>query len=318
MTGLGWRLLFALIALFCSYGPVLAADAEPVKEIGITYVKFPLNAPAIVAYKQGLFEKEFKPDGITITHPELTAGPKQTQALAAGSVQFASVLSGASAIMAKANGVDLKVIAVFARAPKAFNIMAIDKSINSVGDLKGKTVAGAKGSLLNQLLYAALAKENLKPSDIKFVNMSGGKAKAALLGGSVDAALAAGPSVPDIEAAGGRVIANGEGLVEGVITVAVSGDFLKKHPDLVKRYMKAHEEALRFMREHPEETFALVAEETTLKLDAVKKMFPWYDYSPMITPKDVKDLEATQEFLLSNGMLANKTDISDLVTNLSQ
>lgn len=293
--------------------PAFSASAEKVDEINITYVKYPLNVPAIVAYKTGMYEKEFGPDGITISHPELTAGPKQTQALAAGSVQFASVLSGTSAIMARSNGIDLKVIAVFARAPKAFNVMAIDESIQSVSDLKGKIVAGAKGSMMNQLLYAALAEEGLTPSDIKFVSMSSAKARAALLGGSADAALVAGPGVPKVEAAGGRVIANGEGLVEGIITVAVSNDFLTKHPDLVERYLSVNEKALEFMREHPEETYAMVAEETKLSVEDVKKMFPWYDFNPAITDGDLKDMEATQDFLFENGMIQKKISISDLV-----
>jgi len=305
-------LLVAALVLFVSC-PAFSANTEKVDEINITYVKYPLNVPAIVAYKTGMYEKEFGPEGITINHPELTAGPKQTQALAAGSVQFASVLSGTSAIMAKSNGIDLKVIAVFARAPKAFNVMAIDKSIRSVKDLKGKIVAGAKGSMMNQLLYAALAKEGLKPADIKFVSMSSAKARAALLGGSAAAALVAGPGVPKIEAAGGRVIANGEGLVEGIITVAASNDFIIKHPDLVRRYLSVNEKALKFMKEHPEETYAMVAKEIKLSVEIVKEMVPWYDFNPTITDSDLKDMEATQDFLLENDMMQNKIKISDLV-----
>ncbi|MGE4299300.1 MAG: ABC transporter substrate-binding protein [Desulfovibrionaceae bacterium] len=311
-----WSLLVVCALLAGAAVPVHAADAAAVKEIGITYVKFPLNVPAIVACKKGLYEKEFGPDGITVTHPELTAGPKQTQALAAGSVQFASVLSSTSAIVARANGIDLKVIAVFARAPKAFNIMAIDPAIKTVADLKGKIVAGAKGSLLNQLLFAALAKAGLAPSDIQFVNMPSSQAKAAVLGGSAAAALVAGPGVPAVEAAGGRVIANGDGLVEGVIVVAVSGDFLNQHPDLVKRYLAVHDAALRFMREQPEETCALVAAETKLGVDDVKRMLPWYDFNPAITARDTQDLEATQDFLLDNGMIEKKIAIADLVATV--
>ena len=55
----------AALLLACAFAG--AAHAAGVKEIGVTYVKSPLNVPAIVEMKLGLFEKEFGPDGITVT-----------------------------------------------------------------------------------------------------------------------------------------------------------------------------------------------------------------------------------------------------------
>jgi len=224
-----------VIGLTLVFGSSSLNAATKIDKLSITYVKLPLNAPAILAKRLGLFEKEFGPDGIAIQRPELTAGPQQTQALAAGSVQFASVLSSDSAILAKSNGVDLKVIAVFARAPKAFNVMTKNPAIKKVTDLRSKTVAGQKGSLLNHLLFAALKKEGMTPADVKYVNMPGAQAQAALMSGSVDAALIAGPSIVPAEAAGARVIVNGDGLIGGLLVVAVSGSFLRDYPDMVKR-----------------------------------------------------------------------------------
>jgi sulfonate transport system substrate-binding protein len=249
-----WIVWLCVVPMALAFGSSDVRAATKVDKISITYVKLPLNVPAILAKRLGLFEKEFGPSGISIERPELTAGPRQTEAMAAGSVQFASVLSSDSAILAGANGIDLKVIGVFCRAPKAFNVMAKNPAIKGVADLRGKTVAGPKGSLLNQLLFAALKKEGLKPSDLKYVNMAGVQAQAALISGSVDAALIAGPSLIKAEASGARVIANGEGLVKGLIVMAVSGPFLKNQPDLVKRYLKAHDQSLQYFKTRPEES----------------------------------------------------------------
>lgn len=299
--------------LFFVLGPSPAESAAKVDKISITYVKMPLNAPAIIAKRLGLFEKEFGPEGIIIERPELTAGPKQTQALAAGSVQFASVLSSDSAIQAKSNGMDLKVIAAFSRAPKAFNVMAINPSIQKIQDLKGKTVAGQKGSLLNHLLFAALKKEGLTSSDVKYVNMTGPQAQAALISGSVDAALVAGPGLVAAESAGARVLANGDGLIGGLLVVAVSGPFLRDYPDLVKRYLKVHDQALQYLKNNPVESIKIVAEETKLSESDVKRMLPWYDFSSTIIDTDLVDLAATQTFLNETDMLKAKIDINDLI-----
>ena len=82
-----------VITLAPIFGTPEISVAAKVEKISITYVKLPLNVPAILAKRLGLFEKEFGPSGISIERPELTAGPRQTEAMAAGSVQFASVLS---------------------------------------------------------------------------------------------------------------------------------------------------------------------------------------------------------------------------------
>jgi len=304
----------AVIGLTLVFGSSSLNAATKIDKLSITYVKLPLNAPAILAKRLGLFEKEFGPDGIVIQRPELTAGPQQTQALAAGSVQFASVLSSDSAILAKSNGVDLKVIAIFARAPKAFNIMAKNPAIKKVTDLRGKTIAGQKGSLLNHLLFAALKKEGMTPADVKYVNMPGAQAQAALMSGSVDAALIAGPSIVPAEAAGARVIVNGDGLIGGLLVVAVSGPFLRDYPDLAKRYLKVHDQALQYMKSNPEESVKIVAEETQISEADVKKMLPWYNYNSKITDADLADLAATQTFLKENDMLMNTINIKDLVS----
>jgi sulfonate transport system substrate-binding protein len=288
-------------------------SAAKVEKIAVTYVKLPLNVPTIITKRLGLLEKEFAPDKITIQLPELTAGPQQTEAIAAGSVQVASVLSIDSAILAKANGIDLKVVAVFCRAPKGFNIMAKNPSITKVADLKGKTVAGPKGSMLNQLLFAALKKEGLKPGDVKYVNMGGVQAQAGLVSGSIDAALIAGPSLVAAEASGARVIANGQGLVSGLLVVAVSGPFLKEQPDLVKRYLKVHEQSLQYLKDRQGEAIKLVAEETQISEADVKRMLPWYDFNPRIKESDLADMEGTRDFLREVGMLSNPLNINDLV-----
>ena len=83
------------------------------------------------------------------------------------------------------------------------------------------------------MLLTALVKNNIKPEDVEHVAMEQPAAVAALINGSVDAVLAAGGSAEQAIKAGGRVLINGEGLVDGASVVAVSGKFLKEHPDFV-------------------------------------------------------------------------------------
>lgn len=287
--------------------------AKEIEEINISYVKLPLNVPSIIEKKQQLFEKEFNPDGIEVNFPEITQGSKMTQAVAAGSLDFCNALGGTSLILAAANGVDIKLIGIYSRAPQAFTIMAKNPDIKSTADLAGKKVVGPKGTILHQLLLASLLKNDLDLEQVEFVNLGIGQGVSALLADSADAALVAGPAVPQALAHGAHIIETGQDLLAATIVIAVRGKFLQEHPDLVKRYLEVHQASLDFMAANPAQTYQLSAAETGISVADVKQMYSWYDFNPQITDSDLQDLEQTQQFLLKNGMLSQTISIRDLV-----
>lgn len=304
-------IVFMVVFLFSF--PVSTAAAQELEKLNISYVKLPLNVPSIVEKEKKLFEKEFNTDGIEIEFPEITQGSKMTQAVAAGSLDFCNALGGTSLILAAANGVDIKMIGVYSRAPKAFNIMAKDPSIKSTADLRGKKVVGPKGTILHQLLLASLVENDLSLDDLEFVNLGIARGISALLTDSADAALVAGPAVPQALENGAHIIESGEGLLDATIVIAVSGEFLDENPAIVERYLKVHQESLKFMDKNPEATFAMVAEETGISKEDVEKMYSWYDFNPKITESDITELKKTQDFLLNNGMLSQSIDIKSLI-----
>jgi len=311
-------LLVTILTVGCSGPKSVEKQAGPVKvdEINISYVKLPLNVPSIVEKKMGLFEREFGKDNIKVTFPEILQGPKMTEAMASGALDFANALGGTSAILAAANGVPLKVIGIYSRAPKAFTIMAKDPAIQSMADLKGKRVAGPKGTILHQLLLASQEKSGLKADEVSFINMDIPPGMTAMLNGNVDAALIAGPAVSKAQEAGAHIIATGEDLLSATIVIAVRTEFLDKHPELVKRYLQVHAESLLYMKEHTADVYKMAAEETGLSLEQVEKMYALYDFKSGITDNDIKDLEKTQEFLLKNGMLTKTVDIRSMIATV--
>ncbi|MBB4040187.1 sulfonate transport system substrate-binding protein [Microvirga flocculans] len=301
------------LALVMGLAPQTRAADKP-EVVRITYVSSPFNVPSIVMRAKGYLEEAFKPFGIRVESPEITSGAAQVQAIAAGEIQIASVLGGTSAILGKANGADVQVIAAYSRSPKAFGILARGDGPSSVADLKGKTVAGPKGTTLHQLLAAALAKAGLTLSDVNHVNMDLGAARAALLAGKVDAATLAGNNALAVEQAGGKIIANGDGIIAPTTVIGVRGEFLRNHPDLVEAYLAAHRKALDFMAENPDEALKLAAEEQKISLDDARRMMGWYDFSIRMTDKDVANLADEQAFMVSSGMLKKTIDIkADLI-----
>jgi len=180
-----------------------------------------------------------------------------------------------------------------------------------IRSLKRKKVAGPKGTVLNQLVVAALAAENMTLDDIQYLNMDLPTARAAMLAGQVDAATLAGAHATQVENAGGRAIVNGEGLIAPTTVIGTSRKFAAANPELLKAYFEAHMKALEFMRDHQQEALAIAAQDQDISIEEARKQFALYDFDPKMTDTDVSNLEADQDFMIKAGMLegSNKIDI---------
>lgn len=300
--------LISMVFLLISCG-----EKKKGEEINLTYVKAPLNVPSILEKNLKIFDKEFEKDGIKVKFHELTTGPEQTNALAAGELDFLHALGGTSAIIAASNGVDLKITNVYSRSPKGFMILSKKDDITTPESLKGKKIGGPKGTILHQVLVGYLGKGNLKEDDVQFINMGLPEAFAAMESGNIDAALLAGPVALKAINNGAKVVTNGEGLTQGLVVTAVSGKFLEKNPDIVKRFVKVNEEAVKYIDKNFEDMLKIVSEDVGLTKEEVLKLYPLYDFNPKIKEADIKDLEETQEFLIKNGMQENRIDINSII-----
>lgn len=305
--------LIGAVIVGCSSTNKVEENKKSISEINLTYVKAPLNVPSIIQKQDGLFEKEFEKDNIAVNYHEITSGPDQTQALAAGELQFLHALGGTSALIAASNGIDLKIMNTYSRSPKGFMILTNNDNITSAKDLVGKKVGGPKGTILHQVLVAALNKEGYTIDDVEFLNMSIPDATTALADGSIDAALVAGPTALQAIKNGSKVVANGEGLVDGIIVTAVSKQFAEEHPDIVDRFMKVEKETLEYMDKNYDEAMEKVSNEVGLSVEETKELYGWYDFNMDLTDKDIEELEKTQEFLIENKMQEKKVDINELI-----
>lgn len=303
------------VTMSMALAPATALAAEKPDTVRITYVSAPFNVPSIVMREKGFLDEAFAAHNIKVDSPEITSGAKQTQAIAAGEIDIASVLGGTSAILAKANGVDMKVIATYARSPKAYFLMTQASGPATLTDLKGKKIAGPKGTVLNQLLVSALASQNLTLSDVEYINMDLPSARAALLSGQVDVATLAGNNAVLVEQAGGKVLTSGDGFIKPTTVIAARSAFLEQHPELVKAYFDAHYKALDFMKQHPDEALEIAAKEQKISVDEAKKQMPLYDFSPVMTDADISNLSADQTFMVESGML-QKNNVIDIRSDL--
>lgn len=298
----------------CSSKNDTTKSEAALNELVITHVTSPLNVPSILQKNKDIFAEEFKSNGqnIEVKYAEITSGAEQTQALASGDVDILYAVGGTSVILSAANGADIKVLNMYSRSPEAFCLYSADASIQSAEDLRGKTIAGPTGTNLHQLLVAYLDNAGMTLDDVNYVNMSIADAKAALDGGSIDAALVAGPTAYVAKNQGYNLVANGEGLTDALIAVAVREDFYNEHKDIIDMFMNAQETIISYMEENHEETMEIVAKELDLEVEAVEEMYQQYDFSIETTDADRQAFQNVADFMYEAGMIEEEFDTSSL------
>lgn len=309
--------LISLVMTACMLAAVLTGcggteGSELPKKLVFTYVTAPLNVPTIVEKEKGIFKSAFEGMGIAVEYAELTSGADQTQALASGDVQVLYAVGASSVILSAANDADIKVLNMYSRSPKAFCLYSREESITSPEELRGKTIAGPAGTNLHELLVSYLATADMTIDDVNYVSMSIPESKAALDGGSIDAALVAGATAYQAKQQGYHLITDGDGLIDAIIAVAVTDEFYNKYPEVIEKLTQAQEEIAGFVRENEKEALEIVAETLDLELTAVEEMVEYYNFSTKITEEDRQGFQSTADFMYEAGMIESKLDVSTL------
>ncbi|MGF6905932.1 ABC transporter substrate-binding protein [Fusobacterium sp. PH5-44] len=303
------KISIIIIVIWVTFITLFAAKKEVIK---ITYVKSPLNVPSIVEKEKEIFKKRSEKYGIDIEYSNLTTGPEQTQALASGDIKFLNAVGATSVLLSAGNGGDIKIISIYSRSPKAFMLFSKDKDeINRVS-LKGKKIAGPKGTILHELLISYLKNYGLTENDIEFIAMGIPESQAALVNGSVDFALLAGPAASNMIKDGYNVVTDGTGLVDATIVVATSKKYYDENKDKVEEFLLGQKEVLEYIDNNYDEVIKITAKETGLDVDIVKEMIKVYDFDMTIRDSDIQSVEKTLNFLYDNKMLENKIDVRDL------
>lgn len=303
----------AAAAMAASLALAAGAHAQEVKEINISYVKSPFNLQSMVLRKQGLLEQEFAADGIRINWHDITSGAKQAQAMAAGALDIGGVMNTTSILLANAGGNPIRIAAGVSRPAQTFAIVGKAGGPTTIEDLKGAQIAGPRGTVLHQLLAAALASKGMTLADVEFVGMDLPKAQAAVIGGHVDAALLAASLKIKAEEAGARVITTADGLINPVLVVGVSGAFADAHPDLLARVLRVHREATAWIAANEAEAIALGAEEQGISLDDARKLASWANFTDVLRPQEVDSIRADMAFLMGNDMMSAPVEVEALL-----
>ena len=243
MTELSRRsLLAATLALALLPSTQLCAADTP-KEIRIDWATY--NPVSMVLKEKQLLEKDFSKDGISIVWVQTLGSNKALEFLNAGSIDLGST-AGAAALVGKINGNPIKSIYVYSRPEWTALVTRKDTPIAKIADLKGKRVAVTRGTDPHIFLVRALQSVGLTEKDITPVLLQHPDGKTALIRGDVDAWAGLDPMMAQAEVEDGARLfyRNKDANTWGILNAREQ--FLKDHPDIVRRVLAVYEQARKY------------------------------------------------------------------------
>ena len=197
------------------------------------------HAPFFLGKERGYFDQE----GIDLDIQEGRGAGVTVQAVAAGSVQF-GYADVATMIKAAAKGAPVIATGVLLQTSPMAVMGFADKNIRTPADIKGKTIVLTPGDSMSQVWPLLMQKTGLKDTDVKIVSGDAQTKMNALINNQADLTMGYVMDQPvKLLDATKRPVTSIRFADYGVNLVCsgivVQKDFLKKNPDLVKRFMRA-------------------------------------------------------------------------------
>ena len=232
--------------------------SQPLKKIAIAYSGIsPSQAPAWVAYEQGLFKKY----GLDVQLIFIEAGSRTVQTLISGDVAAAQV-AGTSVIQSSLQGSGIVLIGGFLNTMDYKLIVARD--ITRPDQLKGKTVAVSRvGSSSDFATRYALEKYGLIPDkDVSILQIGSQPARfSAMETGKIHGVMIAIPLTAKAKKMGFNTLADLQmlGLEYQHTGLAVTRNLIKTQPELVRNILRGFVEAIHYMKTHRKESLVILA-----------------------------------------------------------
>lgn len=207
----------------------------------------------------------------TIEFALFPAASPLLEALGAKAIDVGGI-GGAPFAFAFASGQPIKAVYAYqvdaARAGRASAIIVKKGSpLRSLADLRGKKLATIRGSAGQDLALKLLEKAGLKASDVQWIYLDNGQAKAALGSGAIDAWSTWGAyvGIAAIED-GDRILGDGAGLAGNIGFYAASDAAIATKRPLIADFLQRLARARTWARAHPADYAAILAKETGIPL----------------------------------------------------
>lgn len=315
-------LAVALIALTAISGCSRAGTSETpaaeskgaAAEVRLGYFPNVTHAAALIGVEKELFKSGL--GSTKLTTQTFNAGPDEVNALLGESLDIGYIGSGpAINAYSKSKGEAVRLIA---GATSGGAQLVTKPEINSVEDLKGKTIATPQlGNTQDVALKKYLAEKGLT-GQVTVTNVENAASLDLFKKGDIAATWSPQPwSARIVAEAGGKVLLDEKTLWEGgsfpTTVVIVRTKFLQEHPETVEAVLKAHVAAIDWAEANPGEakkTVNAALEKLTSKKLGDKILDAAWDNIELTTDAQAKHFPQLAEDAVTAGVAKEAADVA--------
>ncbi len=312
------------VVLFASWQAAVPVSAQTMEEV--TYLlPAPIEqvafAPWMIAQQRGYYAKE----GLKVTFQPGRGGVDVAKQLGAGN----GVVGGAfgdTPIIARANGVPVKSVAVLGGRSMTQLVTIEGSGITAPKDLKGKTVTAMSYADSGYFaLLGMMASAGLTKTDVS-IQAAGPAGVWQLVAAHKADAMAAVPEwAAEVRDTGAKIVIMPafdytKSMAQAIV---VSDETIQKNPELVKKLVRATLKGMKAVMDDPAAAAAdyvkavpehagKEAEMTAILKGYAELVYPG---QKVLGEMDEARLSALQDFYLAQGIIQQKSNVKDLFTN---
>ncbi len=281
--------VIGILSLGVADRSVEAQSNDPIRVVLPHRVLFDIALPFYVAREKGFFDKA----GIRVTPLFARGGGDQVQIMVAGDADIAVGVGLLATVSALEKGAPLKIISAEMRGlSDVFWHVKADSPLKKIDDLAGKKIGysnpGSSSHMATLVFSDWLKSKKLKEPEPTAAG-SPPEQFTAVMTGQIDAGWSTPPFFLDeIEKKSIRMLFGGNdipGLSDLTLRVNLArSELLKNRPDAVRGYLRATQEAIRFIFAQPDEAAKIWIKDAELKESPalVKEAWKFYSAQAMV------------------------------------
>ena len=290
-----------------------AFEGKPHPQIHFGTLPVIQTLPLYVAAEKGYFKDE----GVDVELIQFNSAMEKDIALSAGQIDgyFGDMMTP---MVLRANHTPVKIIAENFNTTgpnRMFAIMAApDLSDATLLDVCRSGVACASNTILDYLKSKLVESENISPMDVKTIEVKNIPIRLQMLiTGQVSGAMLPEPLITLAEMKGARVLADDAHLGVSSTILAFDMAFLDDHPEAVRAFCRASNQAVEFINRHPEKARPIMNQNCRIP-EPLKKTFRMPKFPKLKVPDRTLTMDV-YHWLCEKQIIVKKMTFDQMVEN---
>jgi NitT/TauT family transport system substrate-binding protein len=311
----------ALAAAMVAVAQPARAQTEEVTYLLPAAAFLPAFGPWMLAQARGYYAQE----GLKVNFVVAKGGVDVAKQVGAGNAQIGGAI-GDTPIIARAQGVPVKAVAVLGGRSLTQLVVHDGKGINGPKDLKGRTITTmAYQDTTFFALQGMLASAGLTKADVDAQAAGPAGVWQLFAAGKADAMAAVPDWIVSATQAGAKVkvFSSDDYFKSMAQAILVSDETIQKRPELVRKLVRATLKGMQDIMKDPAAAARDYANAVPqhkgkeASVEAVFKLYNTYVYpgQKVLGAMDPERLAAVQKFYVKEGIVAKETPIAELYTN---